>query len=92
MSGKACRIFRLSSLAHTMKAFMGRLMCGSLLLRPRDSRNILESDTLGEPGGRGGGALKRLKIHLTRIQVESSCDDVIRSLTDLKKAKEFEFR
>ncbi len=26
MSGNACRIRRLSSLAHTMKAFMGRLM------------------------------------------------------------------
>ena len=54
MSGKACRIFLLSSLAQTMKAFIGRLMCGSLLPRPRASRNILESDTLGEPGGGGG--------------------------------------
>lgn len=49
MSGKAWRIFRLSSLAQTMKAFIGRLMCGSLLFLPRVSRNILESDTLGDP-------------------------------------------
>lgn len=49
MSGKAWRIFLLSSLAQTMKAFMGRLMCGSVVPRPRDSRNILESETLGEP-------------------------------------------
>ena len=54
MSGKAWRIFLLSSLAQTMKAFIGRLMCGSLLPRPRDSRNILESDTLGEPEGETG--------------------------------------
>lgn len=60
MSGKAWRIFRLSSLAQTMKAFIGLLMCGSLLLRPRDSRNILESDTLGEPG-EGNQGVKRIQ-------------------------------
>lgn len=49
MSGKAWRIFLLSSLAQTMKAFIGRLMWGSALLRPRASRYILDSDTLGEP-------------------------------------------
>ncbi|TNN42990.1 hypothetical protein EYF80_046811 [Liparis tanakae] len=37
----------------TMKAFIGRLMCGSAVPRPRASRNILESDTLGEPEGGG---------------------------------------
>lgn len=38
ISGKACKIFLRSSLAHTMKAFIGRLMWGSLLPRPLDSR------------------------------------------------------
>lgn len=28
ISGQAFKIFRLSSLAHTMKAFIGRFMCG----------------------------------------------------------------
>ena len=37
MSGKAWRILRRSSLAHTMNAFIGLLMWGSLLFRPRDS-------------------------------------------------------
>lgn len=32
MSGHAFRIFRRSSFAHTMNAFMGRLMCGLLSL------------------------------------------------------------
>lgn len=38
MSGKAWRIFLRSSLAHTMNAFIGRLIWGSLLPRPLDSR------------------------------------------------------
>lgn len=37
MSGKAWRILRRSSLAHTMNAFIGLLMCGSLLFLPLDS-------------------------------------------------------
>lgn len=43
MSGKVCRIFLLSSLAHTMKAFMGLLMWGSALLLPRASLNTRAS-------------------------------------------------
>lgn len=37
MSGKAWRILRRSSLAHTMNAFIGLLMWGSLLFLPRAS-------------------------------------------------------
>lgn len=71
MSGKAWRIFLLSSLAQTMKAFIGRLMCGSLLLRPRDSRNILESDTLGEPeGGEEEGRVGGTALEADRSQTD----------------------
>ena len=41
MSGCLARIFRLSSLAHTMKAFIGRLMCGLAASALRESRYIL---------------------------------------------------
>lgn len=51
MSGKAWRILRRSSLAQTMKAFMGRLMCGSLLFLPRDSLKTRASPVLAPPVG-----------------------------------------
>lgn len=49
MSGKACRIFLRSSFAQTMKAFIGRLMCGSLLLLPRASLYTRASTTVVPP-------------------------------------------
>lgn len=57
MSGKACRIFLLSSLAHTMKAFMGRLMwllfldSGKCREPARQSRGRLRA------GGEGNGVV-----------------------------------
>ena len=46
MSGQALRIFRRSSRAHTMNAFIGRLMCG----RPASSRDpLLPLPLPGEP-------------------------------------------
>jgi len=35
MSGNACKIFLRSSLAHTMNAFIGRLMCSLLRFSSR---------------------------------------------------------
>ncbi len=64
MSGKAWRIFLLSSLAQTIKAFMGRLMCGSMLPRPRASLKIRESDTLGLPREGKQGVTVSVGIHI----------------------------
>lgn len=54
MSGKVCRIFLLSSLAHTMKAFMGLLMWGSVLFLPLVSLKTRASVVLATPVGREG--------------------------------------
>lgn len=78
MSGKAWRIFLLSSLAQTIKAFMGRLMCGSLLPRPRASLKIRESDTLGLPGEGKQGVTVSVGIHILRSTVHINWDRNVR--------------
>ena len=74
MSGKACKIFLLSSFAHTMKAFMGRLMwllfldSGKCREPARETPAEVRSQRKEQAGGHSTVLLAILTVHLTGQQ------------------------
>lgn len=88
MSGQALRILRRSSLAQTMKAFMGRLMCGLLDSRSRSMPLPADDGLWGPafglfwppvPPPPPGTLLALLPLRLSRLNLDERTNRILSS-------------